>query len=175
MAVRSFDGNTPVLGERLYIDDSAVIIGRVTIGDDSSIWPTVVARGDVHQITIGTRTNVQDGAVLHVTHPSQYGPAGAPLVIGDEVTVGHRAVLHACTVGNRCLIGMGAVVMDEAVIQDNVVLGAGSLVSPHKVLESGFLYLGSPARKVRALTEAEIDFLAYSADHYVHLKDKYLK
>ncbi len=174
MSIRVFDGVRPTIGNGVFIDDTALVLGRVTIGDDSSVWPMVVARGDVHDIHIGARTNIQDATVLHVTSPNRQVPNGFPLVIGNEVTVGHRAILHACTIGNRCLIGMGAVVMDGAVVEDDVIVGAGALVPPSKVLESGHLYVGSPARKTRALTPEELRFLQVSAQHYVSLKNKHL-
>ena len=174
MSVRSFTGFTPALGHGVYLDETALVIGRVALADDVSLWPYVVARGDVNCIEIGARSNVQDGSVLHVTHDGPYSPGGFPLRIGEEVTVGHRCILHACTIGDRCLIGMGSIVMDGAVIEDKVLLAAGSLVSPGKHLESGYLYRGSPAQKVRALTPQELELLSYSAAHYVRLKDRYL-
>lgn len=174
MSIRTYNGVTPTLGARVYVDPAAVVIGRVTIGDDSSIWPTAVLRGDVHEIKVGARTSIQDGSVLHVTHNSEYAPNGRACIVGSDVTVGHRVVLHACTVGNSCLIGMGSVVLDEVIVEDFVILGAGSLVSPGKRLESRGLYVGSPARRVRDLKEQEIAFLSYSAQHYVKLKDEYL-
>ena len=174
MSIRPFSGTRPTLGERVYIDESATVIGRVTLGDDASLWPGVVARGDVNSIKVGARSNVQDLSVLHVTHDGPYSPGGFPLEIGAEVTVGHKCLLHACRIGDRCLIGMGAIVMDGAEIADEVLLGAGSLVSPGKKLESGFLYRGSPAQKVRPLTGSEREMLRYSAAHYVRLKDRYL-
>jgi carbonic anhydrase/acetyltransferase-like protein (isoleucine patch superfamily) len=174
MPVRPFSGTQPSLGERIYIDASALVIGRVTLGDDVSLWPGVVARGDVNSIAVGARSNVQDLSVLHVTHDGPYSPGGFPLEIGADVTVGHKCLLHACRIGDRCLIGMGAIVMDGAVLADEVLLGAGSLVSPGKRLESGFLYRGSPAKKVRPLAADEREMLRYSAAHYVRLKDRYL-
>jgi len=174
MTIKSFQQHIPRLGHKVFIDDSAVVIGDVDIGDDSSVWPMSVLRGDVHFIHVGKRTNIQDGTVGHVTHYGEYNPQGSPLIIGDDVTVGHQCTLHACTVGNRVLVGMGSIILDGAVIQDNVMLGAGSLVSPGKILESGYLWLGSPAKKVRPLTEKEMEFLRYSAQHYVELKDKYI-
>ena len=173
MAIRSYQGKTPQIGDRCYIDDSAVITGQVTLGDDSSIWPLVAGRGDVNYIRIGQRTNIQDSAVLHVTRTSAAIPDGYPLIIGDDVTVGHHCTLHGCVVGNRILIGMAAVVMDGAVIEDDVMIGAGSLVTPGTVLTSGYLYLGNPCRQKRPLTTAEIAFLKTSADNYVRLKDQY--
>jgi carbonic anhydrase/acetyltransferase-like protein (isoleucine patch superfamily) len=173
MSLRTFSGTKPVVGERVYVDESAVVIGRVTLADDVSLWPCVVARGDVNSISVGARSNIQDLSMLHVTHDGPYSPGGFPLMIGVDVTVGHKCLLHACTIGDRCLIGMGAIVMDGAVIEDDVLLGAGSLVSSGKRLESGFLYRGSPAQKIRPLTAEEREMLRYSAAHYVRLKDRY--
>lgn len=172
--VRTYQGQTPRLGQRVYIDPAAVVLGDVEIGDDASVWPTAVVRGDMHRIRIGARTSVQDGAVLHITHASDYNPGGHPLTIGDEVTIGHRAVLHGCHIGHRVLVGIGAIVMDGVVVEDEVVIGAGALVPPGKVLESGHLYVGSPARKARPLTEAERAFFSYGAGNYVRLKDKHI-
>ncbi len=174
MAVTEFEGNTPVLGARVYVDDSAVLVGDIAAGDDCSFWPMVAVRGDVNTIRIGARTNIQDGTVLHVTHDGRYSPGGFPLTIGDDVTVGHKALLHACTIGDRCLIGMGAIVMDGAVVGDDVLVAAGSLVTPGKSLDPGWLYRGNPVRPVRELTEEEREMLLYSASHYVKLKDRYL-
>ena len=139
MNIRSFEGHTPVFGLSTYIDPSAVIIGDVEIGDESSVWPLSVVRGDIHRIRIGSKSSVQDGSVLHVTHDGPYNPGGFPLLIGDEVTIGHQVTLHGCTLGNRILVGMSSTVMDGAVVEDEVVIGAGSLVTPGTVLESGYL------------------------------------
>ena len=175
MSVRKFNDKQPIIGKSVYIDDSAVVIGDVTLGDDVSIWPATVVRGDVESITIGDGTNVQDGCVLHVTHAGRFTTQGYPLTIGKGVTIGHKAVVHACTVGDYCLIGIGAIILDDAVLEDYVMLGAGALVPPGKRLESGYLYVGSPAKQVRALKESEKEFLEYSAQHYVHLKNEHLK
>ncbi len=175
MAVRPFLEHTPVLGERVFIDPSAVVLGDVQLGDDSSVWPLVVIRGDMHRIRIGQRSSVQDGSVLHITHAGPYNPDGYPLTIGDDVTIGHKALLHGCTVGNRVLIGMGAIVMDGAVIEDEVVLGAGSLVPPGKRLASGYLYVGSPAKQARPLSDKEREYFRYTAANYVKLKDQHLQ
>ncbi|CAJ0999587.1 gamma carbonic anhydrase family protein [Sodalis praecaptivus] len=172
--LRPYRDTSPQFGERIMIDPSSVVIGHVTLGDDVSIWPLVAIRGDVNRVHVGARTNIQDGCVLHVTHCSERNPVGHPLVIGDEVTVGHKAMLHGCTIGNRVLIGMGSIILDGAVIEDEVVIGAGSLVASGKRLHSGYLYFGSPARRVRRLTPAEIDNLIYSANNYVQWKDDYL-
>lgn len=174
MAIHTYRSIAPTLGARVYIDATAVVIGKVTIGDDSSVWPTAVARGDVNTITIGARTSIQDGSVLHATHDGPFAPGGRALIIGSDVTVGHRVVLHACTIGNACLIGMGTVVLDDVVTEDLVMIGAGSVVTPGKRLQSRGLYVGSPARRVRDLTDREIEFLTYSAKHYVKVKDEYL-
>lgn len=175
MAIRAYQDKHPSVGKNVYIDETALVIGDVTLGDDVSIWPMAVARGDVHRIVIGARTNIQDGCVLHVTHGSEYSPEGHPLILGSDITVGHRAVLHGCRIGDFCLIGIGAIVMDGAVIEDEIILGAGSLVPPRRTLERGFLYVGSPAKKVRALEPGELEFLRYSSQHYLPLKDDYLR
>jgi len=175
VSIRRFNEKQPILGEAVFIDESAVVIGDVTIGNDVSIWPMTVIRGDVESITIGEGTNVQDGSVLHVSHAGKFSTQGHPLRIGNYVTIGHKAVVHACTIGDYCLIGIGAIIMDDAVIEDFVMLGAGSLVAPGKRLESGYLYVGSPAKQVRPLKEAEKEFLQYSAEHYIHLKNEHLK
>jgi carbonic anhydrase/acetyltransferase-like protein (isoleucine patch superfamily) len=175
MGIRKFNGILPTIGHSTYIDDTAVVIGNVTLGNNVSIWPTTVIRGDVESITIGDDTNIQDGSVLHVTHYGKFTDRGYPLTIGKGVTVGHRAIAHACTIGDYCLIGMGAIIMDDAVIEDYVMLGAGSLVPSGKILESGHLYVGSPAKLVRPLKDSEREFLVYSSQHYVELKNKYLE
>ncbi len=175
MAIRRFKDKQPQIGSNVYIDETAVVIGDVILGDDVSVWPTTVIRGDVEAISIGAGTNVQDGAVLHVSHAGDYSPQGHPLTIGKGVTIGHRAVVHACTIGDYCLIGIGAIIMDDAVLEDYVMLGAGALVPPGKKLDSGHLYVGSPAKPVRALSDSEKGFLDYSARHYIHLKDAYLQ
>jgi carbonic anhydrase/acetyltransferase-like protein (isoleucine patch superfamily) len=174
MSVRSFGGADPEMGARVYIDETAVVLGQVSIGEDSSVWPMAVVRGDINRIAIGSRTNVQDGSVLHVTHAGPFSLRGHPLSVGDEVTVGHGVVLHGCTIESRCLIGMGSLVMDGAVVKAEVILGAGSLVPPGRLLEGGYLWLGRPAKKVRALRSEEREYLRYAAAHYVRLKDRYL-
>jgi len=172
--VRSHKGITPQFGERAWIDPSSVVIGDVITGDDCSIWPMTVVRGDMHKIRIGDRCSVQDGSVLHITHASDFNPGGWPLIIGNDVTIGHKALLHGCTVGNRVLVGMGCIIMDGAVVEDEVIVAAGCLVPPGKTLESGHLYVGSPCKKARALTDKERTFFKYTAANYVKLKDEYL-
>lgn len=174
MAIRTYQKATPQLGERAFVDASAVVIGDVVLGEDSSVWPMTVIRGDMHRIRIGARTSVQDGSVLHITHAGPFNPDGYPLIIGDEVTVGHKVTLHGCTLGNRILVGMGSIVMDGAVVEDEVIIGAGSLVPPGKRLESGYLYVGSPVKQARALTDKERNFFSYTAGNYVKLKDLHL-
>lgn len=171
--IRNFNGLMPRMGSDVFIDDTALVIGDVTLGRDVSIWPMSVLRGDVNGIRIGDETNIQDGCVLHVTHRSETNPAGFPLTVGRGVTVGHKVVLHGCTVGDLCLIGIGAVILDGAVIEDQVMIGAGALVLPGKRLESGFLYVGSPARQARPLREEELAYLSYSRDGYVRLKNQH--
>ena len=173
-SIRSYKGMRPFIGHNTYIDSSSVLVGDIYLDDDVSIWPMVAARGDVNAIKIGARSNIQDGTVLHVTHKSESNPDGYPLTIGDDVTVGHKAMLHGCTIGDRVLVGMGTLILDNAIVEDDVMIGAGSLVPPGKVLESGFLYVGSPVKQVRPLTDKERTFLSYSAAHYVRLKNDYL-
>lgn len=174
MNIRPYQGAHPQLGERVFIDPSAVVIGDVTLGDDVSVWPTAVIRGDVQRISIGAKTSVQDGSILHVTHAGAGNPDGLALIIGEQVTIGHLAMLHGCTIHNQVLIGMGSMVMDGAVIESQVVLGAGSLVAPGKVLKSGYLYVGRPAKQVRELNEKERAFFAYTADNYVNWKNQHM-
>lgn len=172
--LRTYQGITPTLAAKVYVDTAAILVGDIHLDDDASIWPLVAARGDVNHIRIGKRSNVQDGCILHVTRKSPTKPEGHPLIIGDDVTIGHKAMLHGCQLGNRILIGMGAIVLDGAVIEDDVILAAGALVPPNKVLQSGFLYVGSPCKPARPLTAAEMSFLPASADNYVRLKNEYL-
>ena len=173
MTIRSYLDVTPSIAASAYVDESAVLIGDIAIGQDSSIWPLCVIRGDVNRIRIGARTNVQDGSIIHVTHRHAALPAGNATTIGSGVTIGHQATLHGCTVEDRCLIGMGSVVLDGALIRSHVLLGARSLVPEGGELEGGYLWFGTPVRRVRLLTAAELAWIDYSADHYVQLKDDY--
>ncbi|MFP2517187.1 gamma carbonic anhydrase family protein [Buttiauxella agrestis] len=172
--LRPFQKTYPKVGQRVMLDSSSVVIGDVHLADDVSIWPLVAIRGDVNYVAIGARSNIQDGSVLHVTHKSAYNPEGNPLVVGEDVTVGHKVMLHGCTIGNRVLVGMGSILLDGVVIEDDVMIGAGSLVPQHKRLESGYLYLGSPVKQIRPLTPEEREGLKYSANNYVRWKDEYL-
>jgi len=174
VTIRTYQNKTPILGERAFVDATAVVIGDVELGADSSVWPLTVIRGDMHRVRIGARTSIQDGSVLHITHAGPYNPYGYPLIVGDDVTVGHKVTLHGCTIGNQVLVGMGSIVMDGAVVESQVIIGAGSLVPPGKTLESGFLYVGSPVKQARPLTEKERSFFEYSAANYVKLKDQHL-
>lgn len=173
VAIRSYQGKTPQLADTVYIDASAVLIGDIVIGADSSVWPQVAIRADMHRIQIGERTSIQDDSVLHITHAGPYHPDGYPLIIGHDVTVGHKVLLHGCEIGDRVLIGMGSIVMDGVVIEEDVIVGAGSLVPSGKRLNSGYLYMGAPARQIRPLTEDERRFLVYTAKNYVELKDRH--
>jgi carbonic anhydrase/acetyltransferase-like protein (isoleucine patch superfamily) len=172
--LRPYLKHFPKIGENTYIDPQSAVIGNVVIGKDSSIWPFACIRGDVQAITIGSRTSIQDGCVLHVTHDSQYHPGGFPLHVGDDVTVGHKATLHACTILDACIIGMDSIILDGAIIESDTILGAGTLVPPGKKLPSGFLWVGSPCVQKRPLTPEEIAFIRYSAQNYVKLKNDYL-
>ena len=165
---------TPTTDEGVFIHASAQVIGDVHLGRDASVWCNAVLRGDVHRISVGEGSNVQDLSMGHVSHRHPGNPDGSPLVIGSHVTIGHSAILHGCRIGDECLIGMGSIVMDDAVIGDQVMLGAGSLVPPGKVLERCSLYIGRPAVRQRALTPQEIAYLRYSAEHYVRVKNNYL-
>lgn len=174
MNIRTYQNMTPKLGNAVFVDPSAIVLGDVELGDDVSVWPLTVIRGDMHRIRIGSRTSVQDGSVLHITHAGPFNPDGFPLIIGDDVTIGHQAMLHGCTIGSRVLVGMGAMVMDGAIVENDVIIGAGSLVPPGKTLKSGHLYVGRPVKEVRELTEKEMDFFTYTAGNYVKLKDQHL-
>lgn len=174
MNIRPFENHKPRIGQDVYVDSTAVIIGDVSIGKQCSVWPMTVIRGDIHRIRVGARSSIQDSSVLHVTHAGPYNPDGYPLIVGDEVTIGHRVTLHGCTLGNRILVGMGSTIMDGAVVENEVVVGAGSLVTEGKTLERGHLYVGRPARKVRELSEKELGYFAYTAEKYVQLAARYL-
>jgi carbonic anhydrase/acetyltransferase-like protein (isoleucine patch superfamily) len=175
MTISNYLDTSPVIGDKVFLHPSCQVIGDVTIGDDSSVWCNTVLRGDVNRIVIGRGSNIQDLTMGHVSHKTPDKPEGSPLIIGDHVTVGHSVILHGCTIGNECLIGMGSIIMDDVVIPDHVMVGAGSLISPGKTLEGGMLYMGRPAKAVRALTGEEIKYLRYSAGHYMRVKDGYLK
>ena len=176
MTLRPYLDQFPRLGERVYVDAAATLVGDVVLGDDVSLWPGTVVRGDVNFIRIGARTNIQDGTVIHVSHDGPHAKLGGfATVIGADVTIGHKAIVHACRIADACLIGMGAIVLDGAVVEQHGFVGAGALVTPGKVVGRGEMWLGNPARKARMLSDAEIEALFYSAQHYVRLKDEYLR
>ena len=175
MNLRPYRGISPQLGERVYVDRAATVIGDVVLGDDVSVWPATVIRGDVNHVRIGARTSLQDGSVIHVSHDGPHARLGGfATIVGCDVTVGHKAILHACTVEDAVLIGMGAIVLDGAVVKKHAFIAAGALVPPGKVVGEGELWVGNPARFARRLTDAQIEALYYSAGHYVRLKDEYL-
>ena len=167
--IRPFDGVLPVVAESAFVDAMAVVIGDVQLAENSSVWPCAVIRGDVNRITIGEGSNIQDFAMLHVTHKRPADPLGAPLVIGKNVTIGHHVTLHGCTIGDEVLVGIGTIILDRAIIESQVLIGAGSLV--HLInAESGYLYLGNPVKQVRPLTDEEKAYFKYSAEHYMRLR-----
>ncbi len=172
--LRPYLDKRPVLGQRVYVDPACTVIGDVELGDDVSVWPGTVIRGDVNQVRIGARTNVQDGTIIHVSHASPYNKGGYPTLIGADVTLGHGTIIHACTIGDACLIGMGACILDGAVIAPNAFIAAGAVVGPGKQVGSGELWVGNPARLARRLSDQDLEGLLYSAQHYVRLKDQYL-
>lgn len=173
--LRPYRDRFPTLGDRAYVDPAATVIGDVVLGEDVSVWPFTVIRGDVNFIRIGDRTNLQDGTVVHVSHDGPHAKLGGFATrIGSDVTIGHKAIVHACTIEDAVLIGMGAIVLDGAVVRKHAFIGAGALVAPGKIVGEGELWLGNPAKKARMLSDAEIDALYYSAKHYVRLKDEYL-
>ena len=171
--IRKFKDFTPSIGKRVFVDIQATVIGDVCLGDDVSIWPQSVIRGDINPITIGKRTNIQDGSIVHVTHKSQYSD-GCECHIGSDVTIGHGCIIHACTIEDMALVGMGSVILDGTTVSKKVIIGAKSLVPSGKTLESGYLYMGSPCKKIRPLKDDELEFLKYSATHYVNTKNDFL-
>ncbi len=171
--IENYLTHQPQIADSAWVHPSAVVIGKVWLGKDVGVWPCAVLRGDVHDLKIGNRSNVQDGAVIHATHPSHFNESGYPTTVGEDVTIGHNAILHGCTIGDRVLVGMGATVLDGAVVESDVMIGANSLVPMGKTLESGFLYVGSPVKALRPLTDKEKEFLTYSPAHYVGLKNEY--
>jgi len=167
MPIYPYRGVLPRLGERVFLAPSAELVGDVEVGEDASFWFHTVARGDVNSIRIGADTNVQDGAVLHVTHATH------PLVIGKGVSIAHGAVVHGCTLGDGALVGIGARVLDGAVVEPGAQIGAGAVVAPGKTIPAGHLALGVPAKVVRPLSAAERSLLVEIRDRYRRLKDEY--
>ncbi len=171
--IRTYQNTRPQLAETAWVDDTALVLGDVTLAADVSVWPMAVLRGDVNRIEVGPRTNIQDGSVVHVAHDGPYAPGGFPTMIGADVSVGHRAIVHACIVGDRVLVGMGATIMDGAVVEDDIILAAHALVPPGKRLKAGHLYVGAPAKQQRPLSDSEREFLVYSAEHYVKVRRRH--
>lgn len=171
--IRPYLDIAPQIDDSCYVDDMSVVIGDVVLAENVSVWPFAVIRGDVNHIRIGKNSNVQDHAMLHVSHKKADKPEGSPLIIGEDVTIGHHVTLHGCSIGNRVLVGINTIVLDGVIIEDDVMIGAGSLVPPRKRLESGYLYVGSPVQKIRPLTDKEKEFLPYSARHYVKVAGNY--
>lgn len=166
--IRPYKGKIPVIGKNVFLAENAVIIGDVVIGDDSNIWYGCVLRGDVNNIVIGQRSNIQDGTVLHVSS------FGHNTTIGDDVTIGHMALLHACAIGNGAFIGMKACVMDGATVEADAMVAAGTLVTPGKRIPSGQLWGGSPAKFMRDLTSEDKKLMTWSSSHYVKLAKDYM-
>lgn len=171
--IRPYLDTHPQIDDSCYIDPMGVVIGDVVLGENVSVWPFAVIRGDVNSIRIGNNSNVQDHAMLHVSHKNVDKPDGSPLIIGEDVTIGHHVTLHGCTIGNRVLVGINTIILDDVIVEHDVMIGAGSLVPPRKRLESGYLYVGSPVQKVRPLTDKEKAFLPYSAQNYVKVSGNY--
>lgn len=172
--IRSFHGYTPEIHPGAWVDPAAQVIGHVTLGRDASIWPGAIVRADMHPIRIGERSNIQDGALLHVTHDDQYTLGGFGLIIGNDVTIGHGAVLHGCSVQDAALIGMRATILDGTLVKRHAFVGAGAVVTQGRIVGEGELWLGNPARCVRLLTQDEIQNIYYAAKQYVRLKARYL-
>lgn len=172
--IRNFQNFQPDIDPSAFVAETAIIIGDVVIGPQSSIWYNCVVRGDVNSIRIGARSNVQDLSVLHVTHRIDADDPGAPLVIGNNVTIGHCVTLHGCTLKDGCFIGMQALVMDRAVVGEGALVGARSLVTEGTIIPPGTLWVGSPARFKRNLTPGEIERLKASADNYVNYSLLYI-
>lgn len=173
MAIRQFGDLKPQIHASAFVDETALVIGDANLDEDCSIWPMAVIRADINAVYIGKRSNIQDGTVIHVTHAGKFNPEGFKTRVGNDVTVGHRCILHGCTIGDNSLIGMGVCLMDGVTVESHVIVGAGSLVTPGKVLSSGYLWLGAPARRIRPLNDQELEYLAYSAQYYTTLKNKH--
>jgi carbonic anhydrase/acetyltransferase-like protein (isoleucine patch superfamily) len=173
VTIRTYRGKTPILATGAWVDPAAVVIGDVSLGENASVWPLVLIRGDVNHIRIGARSNIQDGSIVHVSRPYPGNDAGWPTILGDDVVIGHQVALHGCTIADRVLVGIGAIVLDGVQVASDVIIGAGSVVTPGKELESGYLYLGNPARRSRELRPEEIARIPKMARDYVLLKDEY--
>ncbi|MBF0623577.1 MAG: gamma carbonic anhydrase family protein [Magnetococcales bacterium] len=173
MPLYQFDGAFPVIHPTAFVHPEAVVIGDVEIGPLSSIWPMVVIRGDVNRIRIGARSSIQDGSVLHVSRPSPANPEGAATLLGDDIVVGHKVVLHGCRLEDCCMVGIGATILDHAVVGRAAMVAAGSLIPPRKQVAPGTLWMGSPAREIKALSEKEQQGILDTAQNYLRLAEKY--
>lgn len=172
--IRAHHGVTPSIAPSAFVAETAVVIGDVVIGEESSIWYGCVLRGDDNSIRIGSRTNIQDGTIVHINHERE-GAAGTKTTIGSDVTIGHMALIHACTLEDGCFIGMKACVMDGAVVESGAMVAAGALVTPGKRVKRGELWAGGPARLMRRLTDTELTYFSYTARHYAELAASYRK
>jgi len=170
--IRPHHGVTPTIAASAFVAETAVVIGDVTIGEQASIWYGCVLRGDGNFIRVGARTNIQDGTIVHVNHERE-GAAGTRTIIGADVTIGHMALIHACTLEDGCFIGMQACVMDGAVVESGAMVAAGALVTPGKRVKRGELWGGSPARLMRKLTESELKYFSYTVEHYIEMGASY--
>ena len=166
--IRSFGGITPQIAPTAYIDETAALIGDIVIGEHTSVWPYVVIRADVHYIRIGSQVNIQDSCVLHV-EKGLY-----PLIVGDRVGVGHQAILHGCRIASRCLIGMGAILLNDVQVGEGSIVAAGTVVPEHTVIPPGSLFLGVPGKLRRQLTERDFERIDWNIRAYVELKEQYL-
>jgi carbonic anhydrase/acetyltransferase-like protein (isoleucine patch superfamily) len=173
MPTRPYRDIQPKLAPGAWIDPTAWVIGDVELGEDVSIWPMVLIRGDVNHVRIGARSNIQDGSLVHVSRPFPGNEHGWPTLLGEDVVVGHKVSLHGCRIADRVLVGIGAIVLDNVEVQSDVIIGAGSVVTPGKVLASGNLYVGNPARLSRALRPDEIARIPKMARDYIRLKQEY--
>ena len=170
-----FEGKSPNIDKSVFLAPSADIIGEVEIGADSSVWFGCVIRGDVHFIKIGKRTNIQDLSMIHVTHFTKEDKSdGNPTIIGDDVTIGHRVMLHGCQIKNTCLIGMSVTILDGAVVGEESIVGANSLITKGKKFPPRSLIVGSPAKRIRELSDEEVSFLYKSSQNYVNYKNRYM-
>ena len=174
--LRAYRDRFPALGERTYVDPAATVIGDVVLGDDVSVWPQTVIRGDVNFIRIGARTNLQDGTVVHVSHDGPHAKLGGfATVIGEDVTIGHKAIIHACRIGAAALVGMGAIMLNGARIGNHCLVGAGALITEGKEFPDNSMIVGAPARRVRDVREDEQRLIAFGADVYVKRHRQYAK
>lgn len=174
--IKKYFSISPEIGQCSWIAENALVIGNCKIGDDCSVWFGTIIRGDVNYIKIGNRTNIQDNSVIHVTHSQTNDPDdGFPTIIGDDVTVGHKVMLHGCRIGDKCLIGMNATLLDGSEIGEESIVAAGSVVTQNKKFPPQSLIMGTPAKVVRKLTEAEIDNILVSSNNYVNYKNEYIE